>query len=649
MTAKNKNLKFLKEKTEQENISVPDSLSKENIFNLLNEKAADRPPEKKIAHSMRISWKAMISIAACIAVMVSALSLNKYFSGKKDLSASSSGTEFASYDELKEAIENLTKENKDYKYESVKLSLDTDILNETSPSTSYNASQENINKDISSETTYTQVYGVDEGDVIKNDGKYIYVLDCSYSIIKIYEPNKEKADLISTTHITKNDEYYAYDMYLYNNKLIVNADYCTDDYYYIHKTITVIYDISDKTDIKEVQRFTQDGSYISSRIIGNQFYLITNKYVYENNRIEGYAPCKGLDGNSEPIELKDICCIENPQQPSYVIAGSINLDTCDSFTDTKAVLGAGEDIYCSQNNLYVYNSDYSTLTGETNIIKFSLDNGSMKLTAQGKIKGIINDQYSLDEKDDYLRIATTYETSDEYNQLVVLDKDLNEVGKVDDFAKGESVQAVRYMDDTAYVITFEQTDPLFVIDLSDPTSPEIKGEVKITGFSSMLHPIDENTILGVGFANEETEYGEWIEGIKLVLFDISDSSNPKVLDSVVFKNTYSQAQYDPKAFMVNNDKGYYAVPYSEYINWSEIEDYDKYNDDEDYYVNYETVSGAKTFIIQNNKINVTNDFLMNEEYAETDRCTYIGDYIYLIGTDYSESYENMSKIKGYKY
>lgn len=122
-----------------------------------------------------------------------------------------------------------------------------------------------------------------------------------------------------------------------------------------------------------------------------------------------------------------------------------------------------------------------------------------------------------------------------------------------------------------------------------------------------------------------------------------------MLDSVVFKNTYSQAQYDPKAFMVNNDKGYYAVPYSEYINWSEIEDYDKYNDDEDYYVNYETVSGAKTFIIQNNKINVTNDFLMNEEYAETDRCTYIGDYIYLIGTDYSESYENMSKIKGYKY
>lgn len=203
MTAKNKNLKFLKEKTEQENISVPDSLSKENIFNLLNEKAADRPPEKKIAHSMRISWKAMISIAACIAVMVSALSLNKYFSGKKDLSASSSGTEFSSYDELKEAIENLTKENKDYKYESVKLSLDTDILNETSPSTSYNASQENINKDISSETTYTQVYDIDEGDVIKNDGKYIYVLDCSYSIIKIYEPNKEKADLISTTHITK--------------------------------------------------------------------------------------------------------------------------------------------------------------------------------------------------------------------------------------------------------------------------------------------------------------------------------------------------------------------------------------------------------------------------------------------------------------
>ncbi|MDE6149822.1 MAG: beta-propeller domain-containing protein, partial [Ruminococcus sp.] len=159
--------------------------------------------------------------------------------------------------------------------------------------------------------------------------------------------------------------------------------------------------------------------------------------------------------------------------------------------------------------------------------------------------------------------------------------------------------------------------------------------------------IDENTILGVGFADEETENGEWIDGIKIVLFDISDSSNPKVLDSVVFKNTHSQAQYDPKAFMVNNDKGYYAVPYSEYINWSEIDYEEDYHEDFD--ENYQTVSGAKTFNIENNKISVTNDFLMNEGNAEANRCTYIGDYIYLIGTDYDENYEDIIKVKGYKY
>ncbi|MDE6150184.1 MAG: beta-propeller domain-containing protein, partial [Ruminococcus sp.] len=500
MTAKNKNLKFLKEKIEQENILAPDSLSKDNIMNLLNEKSLDQPPEKTITYSKRFSWKAVVSIAACMAVIISALSINKYFTDKSNLSALSSVTEFSNYDELKETINKITEECEpfyDFTEEGVSY-LAGAPKDEISPPTVLHESDEiPIIEELSSEKTYTQVNGVDEGDIIKNDGKYIYILDQSSANIKIYEANEEKADLVSTTHIIKNGVYNAYDMYLYNDKLIVNAD-CYIDCYYIHKNITVIYDISDKTDIKEIQSFTQDGDYISSRIIENQFYLITNKYVYMQNKLESYAPCKGIDGNSEALSLEDIYCIENPQQPSYVIAGSINLDTCDNFTDTKAILGAGNNIYCSQNNLYVYNSDYSTRNGETNILKFSLDNGAINFVTDGKVKGIVNNQYSFDEQDGNLRIATTYETSEEYNQLVVLDKNLKEIGKVDDFAKGESIQAVRYIGDTAYVITFEQTDPLFVIDLSDPKSPEIKGEVKITGFSSMLHPIDENTILGVG-------------------------------------------------------------------------------------------------------------------------------------------------------
>lgn len=664
MTAKNKNLRFLKEKIEQENIQVPDSLNTENILNLLDDKFSGQTSEKNITHSKHFLRKAIISIAACLAVTVSAISLNNYFTQKTNLSSISSDTKFASYDELKETIKKISKKDETiwHSFKNWILEDEDNDMVKSETSEMLNASNETDSKLSSkSEKTYTQVDGVDEGDIIKNDGKYIYILNRFNLSFKIYETNEGKATLISTKHIIKYDIQTAYDFYIYDNKLIVNADGTSSRYYSngtyekalssVDKTVSLIYDISDKSNPKEIKEFSQDGYYISSRIINNQLYVITNKIVYEQiNDIESYAPCKCIDETASPLDLKDIYCITNPKDPSYVIISSADLDTCEKYTDTKAVLGAGQNIYCSKNNLYVYNSDYSSDNIKTYIMKFSLDNGKIKFAAQGKVNGTVNNQYSLDEKDGNLRIATTCEVFTKGNQLSVLDENLNEIGKVDGFAKNETIQAVRFMGDTAYVITFEQTDPLFVIDLSNPESPEIKGEVKITGFSSMLHPVDENTIIGVGYADEETEYGEWIDGIKLALFDVSDSSNPKVLDSVIFKDTHSDSQSDPKAFMVNNDEGYYAIPYAHYFSYlpEDYDDYDEdyYEDDDDYYEENHTLqSGAKTFKIENNKINITNDFKLDIENFETYRCTYIGDYIYLIADDYNGNIE----IKSFKY
>lgn len=664
MTAKNKNLRFLKEKIEQENIQVPDSLNTENILNLLDDKFSGQTSEKNITHSKHFLRKAIISIAACLAVTVSAISLNNYFTQKTNLSSISSDTKFASYDELKETIKKISKKDETiwHSFKNWILEDEDNDMVKSETSEMLNASNETDSKlSFKSEKTYTQVDGVDEGDIIKNDGKYIYILNRFNLSFKIYETNEGKATLISTKHIIKYDIQTAYDFYIYDNKLIVNADGTSSRYYSngtyekalssVDKTVSLIYDISDKSNPKEIKEFSQDGYYISSRIINNQLYVITNKIVYEQiNDIESYAPCKCIDETASPLDLKDIYCITNPKDPSYVIISSADLDTCEKYTDTKAVLGAGQNIYCSKNNLYVYNSDYSSDNIKTYIMKFSLDNGKIKFAAQGKVNGNVNNQYSLDEKDGNLRIATTCEVFTKGNQLSVLDENLNEIGKVDGFAKNETIQAVRFMGDTAYVITFEQTDPLFVIDLSNPESPEIKGEVKITGFSSMLHPVDENTIIGVGYADEETEYGEWIDGIKLALFDVSDSLNPKVLDSVIFKDTHSNSQSDPKAFMVNNDEGYYAIPYAHYFNYlpEDYDDYDEdyYEDDDDYYEENHTLqSGAKTFKIENNKINITNDFKLDIENFETYRCTYIGDYIYLIADDYNGNIE----IKSFKY
>lgn len=304
MTAKNKNLRFLKEKIEQENIQVPDSLNTENILNLLDDKFSGQTSEKNITHSKHFLRKAIISIAACLAVTVSAISLNNYFTQKTNLSSISSDTKFASYDELKETIKKISKKDETiwHSFKNWILEDEDNDMVKSETSEMLNASNETDSKLSSkSEKTYTQVDGVDEGDIIKNDGKYIYILNRFNLSFKIYETNEGKATLISTKHIIKYDIQTAYDFYIYDNKLIVNADGTSSRYYSngtyekalssVDKTVSLIYDISDKSNPKEIKEFSQDGYYISSRIINNQLYVITNKIVYEQiNDIESICP-----------------------------------------------------------------------------------------------------------------------------------------------------------------------------------------------------------------------------------------------------------------------------------------------------------------------------------------------------------------------
>ena len=192
------------------------------------------------------------------------------------------------------------------------------------------------------------------------------------------------------------------------------------------------------------------------------------------------------------------------------------------------------------------------------------------------VRGYIDSQFSMDERDGYFRIATTSERAGmDVNNLYVLDSKLKESGKVTGFARNESIKAVRFIGEKAYVITYEAIDPLFIIDLSDPEKPVIEGEVKIDGFSTLLIPVNESRLLGIGHATGDNGYGgEYDSGLKLALFDISDPSEPKVLDSKEFKDMSSIAQYDHHALMVNGDAGYFAIPYevwtSEWIEDKEI-------------------------------------------------------------------------------
>lgn len=139
--------------------------------------------------------------------------------------------------------------------------------------------------------------------------------------------------------------------------------------------------------------------------------------------------------------------------------------------------------------------------------------------------------------------------------MYILNDKLEEVGKVAGFAQEERIYAVRYFEEKAYVVTFKETDPLFVIDLSDASNPQILGELKLPGYSTYLHPYDETHIIGFGYENTV--------GLKMVMFDVSDLSNPQVLfDTKVGNNkyTYSELLYNHKALLFSKEKSIMAFP-----------------------------------------------------------------------------------------
>ena len=551
--------------------------------------------------------------------------------------------------------------------------------------------------------TYKQVDGVDEADVIKTDGRYIYVVEHyndlnNYSssdsvavfdadpgesepIVRISPEDSPKATPDEATPDETDDDsetsnsswFYISDIFLKDDRLIVICgrsesktynDYFT--YSYEEYTVAYVFDISDIENATLLDSYTQSGSLVSSRMIGDNLYLVSNDYEYSA------IPVCGRGATPDEMPADCIYSVEKPSESSFLIVTSYDTADFSSTADTKAILGIGDDIYCNQDNMYIAAAEWNYRFGvwdeevitygaaddeedydeedfnnkiTTKIFKVSLSDG-VQFVAGGEVEGYTNDQWSFDEWNGNLRVATTTYNEDyeDINNLYVLDSNLDIIGSVTGFAETESIKAVRYMGDTAYVITYEQTDPLFVIDLSSPTSPEILGEVKISGFSTMLVPVDANTVLGIGVNTGEYDYTtmEVQDGIKLALFDVSDKSNPKVLDSKSYVNYSSDVTYNPKALVYNPERGDYVIPMNYYLYSEPNEDYGSetdnwsYEDWESYWEKNTVRYGVVlNFSVENGKI-VETDFAKTD-HPEIGRCVYVGDDIYMTYTDDNNS------------
>ncbi|MBE6046349.1 MAG: hypothetical protein E7221_06570 [Clostridiales bacterium] len=473
-------------------------------------------------------------------------------------------------------------------------------------------------KEAEHSDTYLQVDSVDEGDIIKTDGHYIYYTSrLGYDVI-IAKASEGKTDEVAV--LTEEETGVSADeLYLEDRRLMIigteyNPSELPYDYLRPLNTSVCIYDVSKPEDPELIQKYTQSGSCISSRISDGYLYLITRDYLGGSE--DRIVPMAGCGEEFTKLKPEQICSFPNPSTRSYVVAGSVSIKQPAGKikTQTRALLGASEDIYCNGNAIYFtdyqFNYDPNMTDEWTSIIRAEINKGNIAFAEKGAIRGHVLNQFSLDEKDGYLRVAATASINGkDVNYLYVLDDRLKTVGKLRGFAAGESIKAVRFMGDTAYVITYEQTDPLFVIDLSDPEKPELLGSVEITGFSSLLVPAGDGKLIGIGMSTSEGEFGETEDGLKIALFDVSDPLEPKVLDSKEYKDRSSDVQYNHKALVVNNREGWYALPY-----WS-------WNDE---------TGGVLQFQASGDRLDETADYT-----GETgiDRCLYIDEYLYGLGYD----------------
>ncbi len=531
--------------------------------------------------------------------------------------------------------------------------------------------------------TNVQIAGVDEPDIVKNDGKYIYTVSGTDVVIVDAYPasgarilskigingtvgqlfvNKDKLVIFSNV--------YNYPVYAEGGggivggiaptgatepavagKAVVESSLIYPYPYYTTQTFIGIYDISDRSNPVLKRNITIDGDFLDARMIGDYIYPIVVQPINYYGQGDVPIPRIYTGGVSRPVfEFPNLYYFDNPDYSyRYTTVMAVNTQNDGEEATTKVYLmGYSQNIFVSQDNIYitytkqlsysviynrlidevfipnlpssltsritqirnsyvpsyqkyqeiqqVINEYYETLnpeeravfqrnletkivefyvkiqkeTEKTVIHKIAISGNNIQYITSGEAPGYVLNQFSMDENGGYFRIATTTREyvnntwqSTTKNHIYVLDGSLNIVGKLEDLAPGETIFSARFLGNRAYLVTFRRIDPLFVIDLSNPSDPKVLGKLKIPGFSDYLHPYDDNHIIGVGKETEEIGTGRVITtGVKLALFDVTNPENPIEISKYVIgeSGTDSYALYDHKAFLFSKSKNLLIIP-----------------------------------------------------------------------------------------
>ena len=552
-------------------------------------------------------------------------------------------------------------------------------------------------------TTNIQVENVDEADITKTDGDYIYSLSEEKVIITdVRDENQIKI----ASEIEQNDsDIIPIDLILYNNKLVVISEEIESSTIYSRNydniTFVSIYDISDKENPKEVKNYQLEQTYYTSRCIDGKLYVISSGYLKEEN--DEIVTYYYEDGEQIDPGYKNIKRIKDLNTDAQTILSMLDLNNINEKVKVNSYLMDVENAYVSENNIYLLDEKYewkysgtpeiSSIFGfkgilgafsndyyenedsgtYTNIYKFNLlEDGSIKYDKKAKEKGETINQFSIDEYAGNLRMAL-YDS--EGSRVVIFNNEMEKIGETEALAEGERMYSSRFLGNKAYLVTYKTIDPLFVIDLSNPERPEVLGELKIPGYSTYLHPYDENHLIGIGMQTEERvnrdssgrvmSTSAVITGMKMALFDVTDVNNPvQISDTVIGdRRTTSAILTNHKALLFSKEKQLLAIPVNNYTEDFEIENSsDEYDSIVSSYTNYNKEYVSEGYFVYN--INLTDGFTLkgtithektksNKFYYNVSRLLrglYIDDNLYTVSEDYVkvnrlEDLQEISQLK----
>ncbi len=473
--------------------------------------------------------------------------------------------------------------------------------------------------------TNVQTVGIDEADIIKTDGKYIYYASSELHTVTIYSVDGEKTEVVNNLYVEGLGSFD--EIYIDGDTMIATGMSYRDDKYNV---AIAKYDIADRANPKFVGVYSQEGNSIETRKVGNVVYIVTKVHSNVNqmkeNKPETYIP--SICG--ELIDAADIFIEKETEGTAYTVISTVDVSGELTKIDSAAVLGFSGTFYMGNESMYLYRqryvtsstADYVTVTNErfTEIrkIDYEAENGLIGAVLEGKVPGVVKDTFAVNEHNGYLRIMTTsypsYNNNESVNNVFVLNQDLSVVGSIEGLAKGERIYSARYMGDVAYFVTYRETDPLFSVDLSNPESPKIMGALKIPGFSEYLHGYGDGKLLGIGIEQREGKEGWNQDYIKISMFDTSDPYNVTEEDKKIIKDAnYSHALYNYKAVMIDPEKNIFAFVTQSY-----------YGDEKPVYRVFTYTGHGFEEII-------THEIDYRDAYAT--RSVYIGDYVYIVNDD----------------